>query len=243
MITLIGTGHIFDLSAALTDVLDEQAPDVIGVELDPQRYQALAMKKQNPEALKQSRKNLPLVYKLLARFQDSMAQEYGVSAGDEMMTALSYAQSHGIPAQLIDTNAQQLFITMWKQMPFMEKFRLLFSGFGGFFISKNRVEKELKDVQENFDDYIEQIGEKFPTIKKTLIDDRNEHMLRAMLALDQQYDHTVVCLGDGHIPGISLLLDKQKIAYEAIRLSQLRSFTPKEKDSASASFSIHYKSQ
>jgi len=159
MIILIGTGHVFDLSNAINRVFDKKLPDVVCVELDKQRYNAIMIKQNNPDAFKQSRRNLPFIYRLLARFQDNMASEYGVSAGDEMLAAINYARSHQIPVEFIDMNAQQLFTKMWRSMPFIEKFRLLFSGFGGLFVSKKRVEEELKNFQNDFDSYIEKIGE------------------------------------------------------------------------------------
>ena len=70
MITLIGTGHVFDLSSALLAVFDEKKPDVICVELDRRRYNALLMKRNHPESYKHAEKKLPVVYKLLARFQE-----------------------------------------------------------------------------------------------------------------------------------------------------------------------------
>ena len=45
MITLIGTGHVFNLSSALKNVFNEKNPDVICVELDQQRLRALMIKK------------------------------------------------------------------------------------------------------------------------------------------------------------------------------------------------------
>ena len=87
MITLIGTGHVFDLSQAILDILENRQPDVIGVELDRQRLNGLILKKNNPEKFTETRKNVPIIYKFLAHFQDNMADEYGVIAGDEMITA------------------------------------------------------------------------------------------------------------------------------------------------------------
>jgi pheromone shutdown protein TraB len=241
MITLIGTGHIFDLKLALADIFDDKMPDAICVELDKERYSSIIMKQKNPDTYKRTKKNLPIIYKLLAKFQDSMASEYGVNAGDEMLTAVQYAQTHGITAQFIDMNAQRLFIKMWKSMPFSEKFRLILSGFGGLLISKKRVEKELKNVQKNFDEYLEEIGEKFPTIKTTLIDKRNAYMVNKLSILNETYERIIACIGDGHVPGISTLLQKNDIEFETIRLSELRDHKPKNADSTSASFSIHYK--
>ena len=240
MITLIGTGHIFNLSNALHDIFDERIPDVICVELDQQRYNAIMMKQHNPKAYETAKKNLPFIYRLLARFQESMASEYGVNAGDEMLTAIKYAQSHGLPAEFIDMNAQHLFIKMWKSMPFTEKFRLLISGFAGLFISKKRVEEELKNLQNDFDTYLDEIGKKFPTIKNTLIDKRNEYMVNRIVSLNENYEKIMVITGDGHVPGISKILKSKDMEFETIRLTELREYKPKETAGSSASFSISY---
>jgi pheromone shutdown protein TraB len=239
---LIGTGHVFDLSSSLLKIFDEKNPDVVCVELDKQRFQAIMMKRNNPESYNEAKKNLPLVYKLLARFQESMANEYGVSAGDEMLTAITYARSHQLPVEFIDMNAQHLFTEMWRSMPFTEKFRLLLTGFGGIFVSKKRVEKELKNFQDDFDSYIEKIGEKFPTIKETLIDKRDVYMVNKLTKINEQYQNTIACIGDGHVPGVSKLLKEKNIEFETIRLSELRSYKDKDTDQTSAHFSINYKS-
>lgn len=241
MITLIGTGHVFDLAAALLSIFDEKHPDLICVELDNQRYHALMLKNNNPEAYKRAEKNVPFMYRLLARFQESMASEYGVIPGAEMLTAITYAQTHQLPIEFIDMNAQHIFTNMWKSMKASEKFRLMFSGFAGLFISKKTVEKELVQMQNNFDTYLDEIGKKFPTIKKTLIDDRNTHMAERLATLNETYQQIIACVGDGHIPGLSRLLKEKHIEIHTIRLQELRAFEQKNNDTTSAHFSINYK--
>ena len=206
MITLIGTGHVFNLSDALLNIFDEKQPDILCVELDKQRFNALMMKKHDPDGYKKAEKNLPIIYKLLSRFQESMANEYGVTAGEEMLTTINYAQSHQLPIAFIDMNAQRLFSRMLKTMSFSEKFRIMFSGIGGLFISKKRVEKELEKLEGNFDIYLEQIGKKFPTIKRVLIDERNEHMVQQLKVANEQHEKIIAVIGDVHVPGISKLL-------------------------------------
>jgi len=241
MITLIGTGHVFDLSSALLRIFDEKNPDVMCVELDKQRYNALMIKLSNSEAYKEAGKNLPLLYKLLARFQDSMAKEYGVTAGDEMLTAINYAQGRQLPVEFIDMNAQNLFPRMLKSMPMSEKLKLMLTGFGGFFVSRKRVEKELSNFENNFDKYIEQIGEKFPTIKRVLIDERNMYMVQKLVEISGQHERVVAVVGDGHVPGLSKLLTEKNIAFETVRLSDLRNQKESDSGSATASFNINYK--
>jgi pheromone shutdown protein TraB len=240
MITLIGTGHIFDLSAALLSIFDEKGPEIVGVELDPQRYQAILIRNTDPASYHAAKRNLPFIYRMLAQFQESMAESYGVNAGDEMLSAIHYAQSHQLPVAFIDTNAQQLFTHMWKTMPFFEKLRLMFSGVAGLFVSKKRVEEELKNYQAHYDTYLEEIGKKFPTIKKTLIDDRNEHMTQRLIELHGKHQKIVVCIGDGHVPGISKLLEQKQIPFETIRLQELQNWKQPQTDGSSAHFSINY---
>ena len=199
------------------------------------------MKHASPESYKNDKKNVPIIYKLLARFQDSMAKEYGVNAGDEMLTAIKYAQSHQIPLKLIDMNAQNLFTKMLRSMSISEKFRFLLSGFGGIFVSKRRVENELKKIEGEFDTYIEQIGSSFPTIKRTLIDERNAYMAKKLTQLTENHQNIVACIGDGHIPGISKLLSSDNIEYDTIRLSKLRERKTDEFGTASAHFTTEYK--
>jgi pheromone shutdown protein TraB len=239
MIILIGTGHVFDLSSSLLQIFDEKNPDLICVELDKQRFNAIMMKRTKPESYKAATKDLPIVYKLLARFQESLASEYGVSAGDEMLTAATYGQSHQLPVEFIDMNAQRLFREMWKSMPFLEKFRLLLTGFGGLFVSKKRVEEELKNFQNDFDTYLNRIGKKFPTIKKTLIDKRDKFMVKKLVELCEQYKTIIACIGDGHVPGISQLLKEKDVEFETIRLAELQA--QKDTDSSSGQFSVNYK--
>jgi pheromone shutdown protein TraB len=169
-----------------------------------------------------------------------MAKEYGVNAGDEMLTAIRYAQSHQIPLEFLDMNAQKLFSNMLKSMSLSEKLKLFLSGIGGLFVSKKRVESELKKIENEFDKYIEQIGKKFPTIKRVLIDERNEYMAKKLVKLTEEKQKIVACVGDGHISGISTLLDKKNIEYEIIRLSELRTRSV-ESDATTASFSMEYK--
>jgi len=240
MITLIGTGHVFNLRDALLEQLEQITPQVVCVELDQQRYQGLMMKQANPEQYENSRKQLPLVYRLLARFQDSMASEYGVIPGEEMLTAIHYAQQYQLPVEFIDMNAQHLFTQMMKQMPLTERFKLFLSGFAGFFVSKKKVEQELEKYHENFTNYLDEVGKRYPTIKYMLIDKRNEHMVNQLTRLYDQYETIVACVGDGHIPGMTELLSGQSIPNKAIRLKELQQFTPKEVKGESGFFSTQY---
>jgi pheromone shutdown protein TraB len=241
MIILIGTGHVFNLSQGLLNIFDEKQPEILCVELDKQRYDALMIKQSNPDEYKDMRKNVPIIYKLLSRFQDGMAKEYGVVAGEEMLTTINYAKSHQLPVAFIDMNAQRLFSRMLKSMSFSERIKLLFSGFAGFFVNKKRVEKEIGKIEKNFDKYLDEIGNKFPTIKRVLIDERNQYMAKKLEKANEKYERIVAVVGDGHIPGLSEILKKKELVFDTIRLNEIRNQVPLDYDSSSASFSLDYK--
>jgi pheromone shutdown-related protein TraB len=235
MITLIGTGHVFDLSKQITDIFDQKQPDILCIELDEQRYQGLMLKQTNSVKYQEASKNQPIIYKLLARFQDGIANEYGVKAGQEMITTIEYAQSHQIPLAFIDMNAQNMFSKMLKKMSISEKIKIMFSGIGGFFISKKRVE------QENFDVYLNEIGKKYPTIKRVLIDERNSFMAQQLISASEKYEKIIAVVGDGHIPGLIELLKKNEISHETVRLSEIKDKKVEVNDTSNAYFTIEHK--
>lgn len=240
MITLIGTGHVFNLRDALLHQMDNIMPEVICVELDIQRYQAMLMKQTQPEKYEQARKRLPFIYRLLGRFQENMADEYGVIPGEEMLTAVRYGQEHQLPVEFIDVNAQQIFSEMLRQMTIRERFQLFLSGFAGLFISKKRVEDELQRYQDDFTSYLDEISKKYPTIKKVLIDQRNEYMVNHLGKLAERYVRIVACVGDGHIPGMLDLLHEQGLNVTSIRLKQLQEYTSSPQETSQSHFSTVY---
>ena len=238
MILLIGTGHVFNLSSALIQIFNERAPDILCVELDAQRYQGLKMKKEHPEAFESQQGKAPFTYRMLARFQESLAKQYGVQAGDEMLTTGEYAAGHGIPLAFIDRNAQQVFQRMLRSMTIREKIRLFFSGIGGLFVSRKKVEDQIEHIGDNVESYLNQVSDTFPTIKRVLIDERNTYMVSQLISLQKTYETVIAVVGDGHIPGIIELLEEKDALVDSIRLKDLQQMKPSS-DTSQASFTIH----
>lgn len=215
MITLIGTGHVFDIGARVRDEIRRRAPNVVAIELDPPRYHALRNKSQD-------RKGAPLFYRLLADFQTRVANDYGVEAGDEMLAAANEAQALGVPLALIDKDAQQTFQRLLKEMRFSEKAKLAGSALVGVLLPGKSVEKQVDEMQENYAAYFEEMGKRFPTLKRVLLDERNEHMANALLEIAKTNERVVAVVGDGHVDGMLPLLLKANAQVETVRLKDLR---------------------
>jgi len=198
MIVLVGVGHVFDISDQVRGLIVRHMPRAVCIELDRARYDTLLHPGRDSKA--------PVTYRLLARFQKRMAREFGVEAGNEMLSAAKTAREIGADVLLIDADASALFAQLWREMPAKERIYLTFSAITGFFVSRDRVEKELEKFEKNEEGYLREIGEQFPTLKRVLIDDRNKLMAARIEKASQMYDGVLAVIGDGHIEGISKLL-------------------------------------
>lgn len=233
VITLIGTGHVFDIAPRVRDEIRRRAPNVVGIELDAPRYHALRSKHRD-------RTGTPLVYRLLADFQTRIANEYGVEAGDEMLAAADEARSLGIPVALIDKDAQQVFRRLRHEMGFTEKARLLGSAIVSVLplLPGRSVEKQVQEMQEDYTAYFDEMAKKFPTLKRVLLDERNEHMARALTELAGQQEQIVAVLGDGHVDGIQAILVEKGLEVETVRLKHLRERPPPAEGTATATLTM-----
>lgn len=230
MITLIGVGHVFDISKSLENAILERNPSVVCVELDPARYQALFSRGDERE--------LPIVYKMLARFQEKIAKKYDTRVGSEMLTAIETAKMLNAKVAFIDMEASRIVANFWRSMTIKERMKFIFALFTSVFIRKKRIEKELKRFEENEGYYLESFGREFPTAKRVLIDDRNIHMAETIRKISKEHENVVAVVGDGHVEGIRRLLGTTNI--EIIRLSQLRERESQKVDEVTISYQISY---
>jgi pheromone shutdown protein TraB len=212
MITIVGVGHVFAISEGVKDLIRSRRPEVVCLELDPGRYRALVHKEES--------RAVPIQYRLLGYFQKRMATKFGTEVGDEMVAAVEAAREVGAKVALIDMDAATVFARLWKRMSFREKMHLMGGALVGLFASKDRVEEELGKYEESSDQYMELLGEGFPSIKEVLIDDRNRFMAGRISELAGQHRNIVAVVGDGHVPGIASGLGGSEV--ETVRLKDLR---------------------
>ncbi len=215
MITLVGVGHVFQLRQNVQAIIGRLGPDIVCVELDRMRYEALQDKRRG--------KAPSMMYRMLSDFQERLAESYGSSVGDEMLAAVEAAREQGTNVALIDMDANTVFSRVWSELTLKERVWMFLSAIGGIFITKRRVEKELKRFEEHQEEYMEELGRRFPTLKRILIDERDDFMAERILQLQQRFPKIVAILGDGHLLGISSRLESRQVDHEVLRLSQLRS--------------------
>jgi pheromone shutdown protein TraB len=237
LITLIGTGHVFDLRARLQREVLGRVPDVVCIELDPGRLRALLARKHGQ--LKPG--DVPLAYRMLAEFQGRIASGNGIQPGDELLAAFEAAQQARLPVELIDLDAQVAFQKLWATMGWLERGRLLGSAMVSMVLPKRMVEQQLEEMQGDYEGAFEQLAKEFPTVKRVLIDERNEHMAARLRALrGQGRERIVAVVGDGHVDGMRALLEQHGLPVEAVRLRDLRAPGPPPSASATWSTTVEW---
>lgn len=224
MITLIGTAHVFDLRRRLQREVMERTPDVVCLELDPPRLQALLARQRG----EQRQAPAPPAYRLLAEFQDRMAASRGIAPGDEMLAAYEAATAAKVPVALIDLDAQQAFGRLWGAMGLWEKARFLGSAALSAVLPRWYVDRELERIQGDPAGVLEELGKEYPTVKRVLIDERNAHMAARLAALRTQGKERIVAVvGDGHVEGIRGIL-AARAPPEDVAVVRLKDLTPAE---------------
>ena len=219
MITIIGTGHVFNLAEPVSFIVKNTWPDAVLIELDVSRYEYL-MNLQNEPSDPGKTTEMSSIYKQTARYQQKMSEENGTQVGGEFLAAVNTGRLAGADIFPIDTNAMQVLNEMWDEMSFKEKFRYKLSGISDSIGGMRKVEDVQTQFAQDEERYIEGMRRKYPTLVRKLIDERNEHMAEQINRASETHSNMVVVVGDAHVEGICRLLKDPEV--RKIRLADLR---------------------
>ena len=131
-IILIGTAHVSKESADLVkQVIEEERPDTVSVELCESRYQSITQKKRWQErdllkVIREKKAFLLLLNLMLAHFQKKIGNKLGIKPGEEMIRAIEVAESTGAEVHLADRDIRVTLSRVWRLMVLWTKLKLLF---------------------------------------------------------------------------------------------------------------------
>jgi pheromone shutdown protein TraB len=218
-LVILGVGHVFKIGAQLTHILMREHPPVVAVELDAGRLQGLY---ETPESRKRLTAQASGTYRRMAEFQESMAEVFGAEVGSEMRVAVDVGRAMGSRIELIDVEAQAMVARIDKEMTLMEKVRFGWEMLRMKFSrrSHEEIQDEVKQLQEDPMAMLNEMGRRFPTIKRILLDERNAHMGARLRNLVEQHHHVVAVVGDGHVPGLVEILGD--LSPVVVRLKEIR---------------------
>lgn len=214
-IILVGTSHVFKIQDAVQNLIRKENPSVVTVELDSQRAETIL----STDIKKTQNQNF--LYAILAKAQYIIARKFDTQPGQEMVAAIKTAQSMSIHIVAIDMDASLIVKRIWSTMAFKRKVQLMFSILFSLMIKKKTIEKEIQLFEDNPKEQLNLLEANMPEIKHILIDERNEYMAKNILAIASKEEKIMVFVGEGHIPGLTELLEQNNSKLQIIHLNQL----------------------
>lgn len=227
-IFLVGTAHISRRSADLVrEVIDKERPDSVCVELDTQRYKALAERKKWEaldlrSVIRQKQLSTLLVNLLLSAYQKKLGEKLGVMPGAELLEATRLAKEYDIPLVLCDRDVRVTLRRAWRAMSFWQKLQLLSSSLAGAF-EKQEVSEVLLERMRRSDvlsEMMKEFGEALPELKRVLIDERDAYL--AQRIRESSGKKIVAVVGAGHVQGIRQALESN----DSVDLEALNTIPP-----------------
>jgi pheromone shutdown protein TraB len=210
---ILGVGHVFDIEKKIEEIISEEKPDAIALELDEERASFIEKKDNDNKRFVFS------FYYFLSKYQENIAKKLGREVGKEMIVAMKIAKSRNIPVFYIDKKSYEVIAKLWNELSLKEKILFFSSLFFSLFRSRKEIEKELNEIKDKADEVIDEIGKKFPKIKRILVDERDEYMAYSLMNLSEKYNKIVAIVGEGHIRGISRIIG-DKLNSEIIHLKE-----------------------
>lgn len=225
---LVGTAHISRESADLVrQVINDQQPDCVCIELDQKRYDALSNRRRwelldLKEILRRRQLATLLINLLLASYQKKMGDQLGVPPGSELLEAAKAAEEHGIPVALCDREVRITMRRAWSATPWWRKSMLLAALLTGIFDRSEISEEQLRELRQTdlLSELLSELGRELPELKEVLIDERDIFLAEKIKAA--QGDKLVAVVGAGHLAGIKAALSEDRRK----RLTELETIPP-----------------
>lgn len=198
MITIVGTGHVFNISELMMFIVKQIWPEAVLVEMDEKRLTA-------------DQSELPWIYRNSAKYQKKIAKKNKTRVGNELETAVLTGKLVGAEIGYIDVDMVEFIKEMWAEMSFAEKTRYVLSTYWDRIAGKKGADRSAKNFSENQEKVMETMRRRYPTMMRKLVDERNEYMAKQIIPYADRYDKVLVVVGDMHVEGLAALLGDREI--------------------------------
>jgi pheromone shutdown-related protein TraB len=213
---VVGTAHVSAHSVAeVREVIARVQPEVVCVELDQRRHDALTRGDvfrdlDVRKVVREGRAMYVLVQVALTAYQRRIGARLGIKPGAELLAAVEAAGAAGIPVELIDRDIDITLKRTWRNLGAWRRLTLLASLLGGSEggdgkphepISAQTIE-DLKQPRA-LSDMLTELGRAVPEIKGPLIDERDQYLASRLAEAGRGRRSVVAVVGAAHVPGIS----------------------------------------
>ncbi len=216
---VVGTAHVSQKSVDdVRTTIDTVHPDVVCVELDKARYDALTKDSAFRDldvfkVVREGRTLYLLAHLALSSYQRRIGKSLGVQPGAEQVTATKTAAKRDIAFELIDRDINITLKRTWRNLGLWRRATLLFSLLGSDdgdgkaeAITSDTVEG-MKE-QQALSEMLAELGKQVPEIKKPLVDERDQYLASKMREAGEGKKTVVAVVGAAHVPGMTAQLDQ-----------------------------------
>lgn len=209
-LTVIGTSHIAKQSLEEVKAAFEEKPDIVALELDPKRMNALVSDEKRMPSLSSIRRVgvKGYLFSLIGSIVQRRLGEYvGVSPGSEMKAAFHLAQKNNTMVALIDQDIEITMRNFSRALSWKERMNFVTDMLKGFFFAKSEAKKwglefDLRKVPNKLlvRKILDRVKKRYPGTYKALIEDRNKVMARNLANLMRQFPEKriLAVVGAGH---------------------------------------------
>jgi pheromone shutdown-related protein TraB len=216
-ISLIGTAHVSHLSAQeVLEALSMNHYDAIAIELDEERFKGLNQDKawENTDIIqliKQKKTGLLMAQLILASYQKRLAKSNQINVGQEMITAIEFAQHNDTRLLKIDRSVTVTFQRIWRALNFFDKMSMLTQLITSVFTEEKLTEADLEKLKEQdmLQAALSEISVKFPKVAEALIFERDRIM--AYKLRHASGTNIVAIVGAAHVAGITSHLNDPEL--------------------------------
>lgn len=207
-VLLLGTAHVSKESAQqVRELILEEKPDTVCVELCPSRYQSIRQKERWQDTdivkiIKEKKSFLLLSNLMLASFQKRIAKKLDIKPGQEMITAVETAEEVDAAIHLADRDIRTTLSRTWRAMGFWSKIKLLFQLILSLGDVEDIKEEDIEKMKEKdvLETLLIEVGQSLPELKSILIDERDQYLAEKIRTAPGQ--KIVAVVGAGHVSGI-----------------------------------------
>lgn len=218
-VAIVGTSHIAKKSITdVTAMFESLQPDIVCVELDKGRFEALMSKEKTKFSFGLIRKigiKGTLFLLIGGSIQRSLAKKAGTKPGSDMLAGIELAKKHDKKVALIDQPAQITMQKFSRHFKKREVFGALWDVVLGFF-GKKAPPIQYFDVfdvptDEQLKPLLMYMQSKFPSAYTVLLEQRNIYMVNKLkMVVAQNPDAKIlVVVGAAHKPGMIALLQHE----------------------------------
>ncbi|MFI5308606.1 MAG: TraB/GumN family protein [Polyangiales bacterium] len=211
-LVLVGTAHVSQESVALVRrVIEREKPDVVCVELDQRRFEALSQKKSWEgldlrEVIRKRQLATLMLNLFLASYQKRLGGKLGVMPGSELLEAIEVARASGVPVALCDRDVRVTLRRAWGALPLTKKALLVSGALASVGETPEISEEDLRRLKRKdvLSELMQELGQAMPELKRALIDERDSYLATKIARSEGKT--VVAVVGAGHLSGMMAAL-------------------------------------